>query len=129
MPLNESLSPKLIDTIIRGLDEARSSNQSLQKQVQALELSVSELKGDMRGVCKDVNQLVMIIRDGNGKEPLVTRMVKVEDKAAEFDKYVMDNQVAKSENIKGKWALKIAVIGGLFGTLGSIVLAILQFLK
>jgi hypothetical protein len=129
MALNESLSPKLIDTIIRGLDEARSSNQSLQKQVQALELSVSELKGDMRGVCKDVNQLVMIIRDGNGKEPLVTRMVKVEDKASEFDKYVLDNQIAKTENVKGKWALKIAVIGGIFGALTPIGLALFEFLK
>lgn len=111
---------QLVDMLIKGLEESRQSNKCVQDQVSVLNIAVAEMKGDVQKLNKDVSQLLTIIRDGNGKEPLVTRMTKMEDKMVEMDKFKDTIKVANQENIKGKWVFRAALVAG-FGSLAATI--------
>jgi len=115
----------VVQTLIKGLEEAKNSMQNMQKQIHSMEITLTELKSQNDNMSDDVHQMVKIIRDGNGKEPLIDRVTKLENKAEGFSKHIEEGKQAKVEDVKGSWLVKVAILTGSIGMIGGIVNTIL----
>lgn len=74
---------------------------------------VSELQSQVAQLRKDTDQLLKLIRDGNGTPSLLARVANLESKA-DLDK----------QHVAGRWALIVAIASGLI-VLASSALSLL----
>jgi chromosome segregation ATPase len=142
--MNDSSPPMskiFVQTLIRGLEEAKDSMNSMQKQIHRIDVSLTELKTQSKNTGAEVSQLVKIIRDGNGKASIIERVGNIENqienkiknldigqiqsKISELDKYINDSEAKKIEKIKGGWQVKVALITGSLGMIGGIATAVI----
>ena len=120
------MSKIVIQTIIKGLEESKESIQNLQAQVHSIEIAVTQMKTEGKISQETLQQLVKLIRDGNGKASLIDRINSLENQTTDIKRYIDDTKAAKSENVKGGWQLKIAIITGVLGMLGGLITTIIK---
>lgn len=120
------ISKIVVSTMIRGLEEAKTSMQNMQKEIHTMELSISEIKGVLKSSTADVNALLKIIRDGNGKEPLIDRVAKIENNISSINEFISEQKEVTKEKTKGLWQVKVALATGILGLIGTIVTSILS---
>lgn len=120
------MSKIVVQTLIRGLEESKNTMQTMQTRIHSMEITLTELKSHSENISEDVSQMVKIIRDGNGKEPLIERVQKLETKADAFDKHLDEKRVTQMEHSKGSWQLKVAIATGTLGMISGVVTTILN---
>lgn len=121
------MSQEVIKIIIHGLDEAKNSMEKMREQIQSFELESAVLGEKFKSISNNVENLMKIIKEGNGKESLLDRVSILENKYESIDKYLDNNKEANLENIKGKWQIRIALMTGSLGLLGGLITAIFSF--
>ncbi len=126
----EPMNKILVQTLIKGLEEAKNSMQNMQQQIHSMDITLTNLKSKSDNIGTDVSYLVKTIRDGNGKDPLLDRVNKLEAKAQSFDNHIENDKKTNIENVKGSWQLKIALVAGSLGMIGGIANTIMTlFMK
>jgi geranylgeranyl pyrophosphate synthase len=69
----------IVQTIIKGLEESKKSIESMQAKVQDIDVRLSVMETQQKTISSDVHQLLEIIRDGNGQEPIINRVLDLEN--------------------------------------------------
>lgn len=122
------LSKMMVETLIKGLQEAKNSIQSLQDQEHANELQLVEMKGQLTNISEVVTDIKKLVRGNNGKDSMTDRISKLEGEQKSINQFVIDYKAAKKEKIQGKWQLLGIWVASTLGMLGGIGAAIISLL-
>lgn len=122
------LSKMMVETLIKGLQEAKNSIQSLQDQEHANELQLVEMKGQLTNISEVVTDIKKLVRGNNGKDSMTDRISKLEGEQKSINQFVIDYKAAKKEKIQGKWQLRGIWVASTLGMLGGIGAAIISLL-
>lgn len=118
----------MLDTIIRGLEQANQSMKELQQKVHANDLTLTQLEGDVFSIKKDVNELVTIIRGNNSKDTIVNRVAALEHEQKTMLDFMEEAKNIKKEEVTEKWKFKALIATGIISTVGSLIALAGQFL-
>jgi hypothetical protein len=123
--LNPSMSKIIVQTIINGLEEAKSATENVQNKVHSIEIIVNTIDGKVANMEENVKQLLRIIRDGNGQKPLLTKFNDIENEQRFIQEFIKEQKENKKEEIKGKWQARVALVTGSLGFIAAITTAII----
>jgi uncharacterized protein YoxC len=126
----------VVQTIIKGLEESKKSIESMQTKVQAIELRLVVMETEQKNISNDVHQLLKIIRDGNGQEPIIDRVSDLENSQKNVQEFIkMYNDNCKEESKQKKEVrnesaqVKVALITSLFSFLAMVIVGGFTYLK
>lgn len=129
-PMSRDASIILAEQFAKGLETTSNLLHSLQSEVHASAITLTDLKGEVRNAKTEVESLSKIIRDGNGERSLVARILMLEKNVEGINSWISEQKKVKQEgeNIErsGKWELKIALVVGSLGLISSIVTFLLK---
>ena len=123
----DSLPPMnklVLETIIDGLESSKQALTETQKQVNSMDKALTLFGSRQEGMQKNVEQLLKIIRDGNGKASLMDRVSNLETCQKINDTFITEQKTAKKEKTQESWKLWIAMITGSFGLIGVVITAV-----
>jgi len=126
----------IVQTIIKGLEESKKSIESMQAKVQDIDVRLSVMETQQKTISSDVHQLLEIIRDGNGQEPIINRVLDLENSqknVKEFIKLYNENykeEKKQKKEVKSESAqVKVALITSLFSFLAMVIVGGFTYLK
>jgi chromosome segregation ATPase len=126
----------IVSTIIKGLEQSRKSMNAMQTQIQTIELRLAVMETEQKIISSDVTQLLRIIRDGNGQEPIMDRVSDLENdqkNIQEFIKAYNENykeEKRQKKEIKNESAqVKIALITSVFSFLAMVIVGGFTYFK
>jgi hypothetical protein len=126
----------VVQTIIKGLEESKKSIESMQGKVYSIELKLAVMELQQEGILSNVTQLLKIIRDGNGQEPIIDRVSDLENSqknVQEFIKLYNENykeEKQKKKELKNESAqVKVALITSLFSFLAMVIVGGFTYFK
>ena len=122
-----------IDEFFRELEATSEQVEKLLNEVRDSEVDFAAIKTELRILCENVKDLSSILRDGDGKVSLLTKIALIEHKLAEVEKSVeKDHKKIEEQNTAdktGRWQMRVALITGTVGLLTAAVNIIIQMLK
>ena len=124
-----ALNKVIVETLIRGLEQAQRGINDLQSQVHANEITMVGVKTQLETMNREVSELIKLLRNNNGNNSIQDRLKDVETKQEAMASFIASHRAEKEENIKGSWQLKIAIAAGslsLLGTIGTIIVTLLK---
>lgn len=111
----------LAEHFAKALEETKRIAQNLQQDVHNVNLSQASIKAELEAVNKELNKLSSIIRDDNGERSVMARLLILENKEKNTEKFIEEFKKEKNslaiEETKGKWQLRIAMFSGFMGLL------------
>jgi hypothetical protein len=119
----------MIQNLIKGLEEAKNSLQSLQSQVHANELNSVEVGTQLKNISKEVVEMIDLMRGNNGKQSILERVSKLENDHARVAEYLNNQKEIKEDREKGSLQLKIAIVtssAGIITAIGTVLYNILM---
>lgn len=119
----------MIQNLIKGLEEAKNSLQSLQSQVHANELNSVEVGTQLKNISKEVIEMIDLMRGNNGKQSILERVSKLENDHARVAEYLNTQKEIKEDREKGSLQLKIAIVtssAGIITAIGTVLYNILM---
>ena len=124
-----AINKVIVETLIRGLEQAQRGISDLQSQVHANEITMVGVKTQLETMSSEVSELIKLLRNGNGSNSIQDRLKDVETKQEAMNSFIESHKAERQENVKGSWQLKIAVAAGslsLLGTIGTIIVTLLK---
>lgn len=129
---------KVLDTVIRGLEEARNVSQSLQAEIHSNVVTVTSIRKEVDGLSQDTSWLIRNVRDEGGDRSVMARLLILENDTKSFNQWLAEQKKKEesktghleslaNEDHKGKWQLRIALATGCLGFIATIITAILGF--
>ena len=122
------LSRMMVETLIKGLEEAKNSVQNLQSQEHTLALQIVELKGQLTNISEDVGYIKKLVQGTNGRDSIVDKIRNLEGDQKVTNQFMEDYKARKKENIQGTWQLRGVWIASSLGLVGGIAAAIISLL-
>lgn len=120
--LNDKMTDKVIvDTMVRGLEESRKGIAAVQEQIQMVQLEQAKKTAELENLNRNMNELLRIVRDGNGKPSLVQRIIELESHKKVVEEHIGEDKSSKTENKRVGWQIKVAMFSGLIGILGGLL--------
>lgn len=109
----------------------------VRKSIHALDLRQVELTSAFENLRGDVEDLLGVVRDGNGKPPLLIRINNAEIAVESLKVMIKDletllntieraNSGVKIEDSRGRWLLISAVVSGIIGLVSSVLTFVLK---
>lgn len=135
-----SAGERAIEEFIKDLEATSEQVQKLLETVRNSELDFAAIKTELRILCENVKDISSLLRDGDGKVSLVTRVVLLEQKIynleRDIDRKDSHNKTAQQSladivvaDKTGKWQMRTALATGIIGLLASAITIIVQMLK
>lgn len=89
----------LTGDLVRSLESATAMMQDLLGDIRANATSLTELKIKLESLTEMVHTLSKVVRDGNGKGSMITRLALVEQSVENLDEYLeeMNNKMGRIE--------------------------------
>lgn len=125
-----------LEDLREGQDALGSLIASLDKRT---EVSTTELKSLIAHMARDVTFLLSTVRDGNGKQPLTTRvhvlerdlqqvLAAVHAIEAKLDEVSarLENPAVAVESTRGKWTAFATIVVATLSMVGTVLVAILK---
>ena len=122
---NPPMSKIVVQTIIKGLEEAKNATEGIRNKVHSIEITINTIDGKFANMEDDVKQLLKVIRDGNGERPLLNRVTDVENEQKSIKEFIKEQKEKKNEEIKGHWQARVAIITGSLGFIAAITTALI----
>lgn len=145
----------VLQTFLRELENTSTTVRGLLSDIRSNEVDFAKIQVELSTLCRDVKDLNTILKGGETKPSLITRMHLVEDEIKEikelFEKFQKENKEDKLNKEKeekekyrqsmqsildlgtaetaGKWQLKVAVASGVFSFVATVVTAILSLIN
>ena len=119
----------MVQTLIKGLEEAKTSLQNLQAQVHANEITSVGVKNQLDNISEDVSEIVDLIRGNNGKKSIVDRINTLENDQKVILDYINNQKEQKKEDGKSAAQIKVAIIASSAGIITAISSIVFHFLK
>lgn len=126
---NPPMAKIMVQTLIKGLEEAKTSLQNLQAQVHANEITSVGVKTQLENISEDVNEIVDLIRGNNGKDSIVERVTKLENDISRLKEYVNSQKEKSKESNKSTAQVKVAIITSSAGIITAISSILFHFIK
>jgi len=120
------LSKMMVETLIKGLEEAKNSIQNLQAQEHSNELQLVGMKAQLTNIGEDLSDIKKLMRGNNGKDSFVDRLKELETEQKSMRKFIEEYKTEKKEKIRGTWQLKGVWIASSLGLLGGIGAALIS---
>lgn len=115
------LSRMMVETLIKGLEEAKNSVQNLQAQEHTLALQIVEMKGQLTNISEDVSDIKKLVQGS-----IVEKVRTLESDQKVINQFVEDYKDRKKENVQGKWQLRGVWIASTLGLIGGIGAAVIS---
>ena len=122
--INEKSSDKdrlFYETYIQGLESAKKGIQNTDESIRLMQLDNVKVKSDVENIHKNVDELLKLVRDGNGKKSIIARLSDLEAYKEAEEKQELKEKSVNEEHIKGQWGLKIAILTGFLSLLATIL--------
>lgn len=135
-----SAGERAIEEFIKDLEATSEQVQKLLETVRSSELDFAAIKTELRILCENVKDISSLLRDGDGKVSLVTRIVLLEQKLHNLERD-MERKDSHSKTAQqslaeivvadktGKWQMRTALATGIIGLLASVLTLIVQSMK
>lgn len=126
--MNNSTAPMnkiIVQTIVKSLEEIKNDNDIIRGKIHGMEIKLTSINGKQENLSEDVNQLLKIIRDGNGQEPLLNRVNKIENSQKNIENFFSEQKSEKKQSAQGAWQAKTALITGTLSLVGVIITGII----
>ena len=127
--INEKSSEKdrlFYETYIKGLESAKNGIKNTDESIRLMQLDNVKVKADVENIKRNVDELLKIVRDGNGKKSILARLSEVENFKEDMEKREEKEKSVNDAHIKGQWGLKIALLTGFLSLLAT---ALQHFIK
>jgi len=85
-----------------------------------MQLDQVKVKADVENIHKNVDELLKVVRDGNGKPSLLARISELESYKEGLEKKEEKEKSISAEHTKGKWAIRAAIATGILSILGTL---------
>jgi chromosome segregation ATPase len=119
----------VVRTLIKGLEEAKNSIQNLQTQVNSNNINLANIDGQLKTLNSNMEVIMKIVRGDGTNESLTDRVKSNEIDIRSIKEDLDSRKKESSENVQGKWQLKVALITSSFSALAAISVALLTFIK
>ena len=119
----------LVEQVSEGLKDIKVIVNNLQIQHQSLAIDVGSTKTDIDNLHDTVGELNKIIREGNGRESVLTRLALIEKSQEEIKKVLDRSDSNKKQNDTNTWQFKTAVATGILALITAIASAYIQLMK
>lgn len=123
----------LIDVIIKDLESTSSRVNELIKEIQEADVNFVEVKTELRILIENFKELSAVIRDGDGKFSLLTRVALVEQGLKDLEKWIDDYEedttLKESTAENGKWQMRAAILTGILALITSVVTLIIDLTR
>ena len=129
--MSESTPPMskiVIQTMIKGLEESKKSIEGIRGNVHNIDVSMSTISTKTDTMEGNVQQLLKLVRDGNGQKSLISRVTDIENEQKSIQSFIDEQKNSKKTETAGKWQLKVAVVMGSLALIGTIASAIIELL-
>lgn len=131
---------RAIEEFIKDLEATSEQVQKLLETVRNSELDFTAIKTELRILCENVKDISSILRDGDGKLSLITRVMLLEQKIGNIerdierkDSHSKTAQQSLAEIVvadkTGKWQMRTALATGIIGLLASVITLIVNMMK
>ena len=124
----------VLNQLIKGLE---TTQQHLQKN----SIEMAELRGEVKGLTKEVEKVNRVLRDGNGSSSLLSRMTVIETVFKDattalntlkestkgvpaLEKWAAEQSTASKAAIEGKWKLYAAAVPGIIALVATLVVTV-----
>jgi hypothetical protein len=118
------MSKIVLENIIDGLESSREAINETQKQVNSMDKTLALVKQSQDEMNKTMEQLLKIIRDGNGKASLMDRVNCLENTQKLTENFISDQKAVKTVKTQGTWQLRIALLTGSLSLVGVLITAV-----
>jgi len=132
---NSSMAPSsntslkfVADQFARGFQELRDAVNNIQTQVQAGAIDMAGVKAEMNSIQDKVDELQKLVRGSNGNS-ITTKLLTIENELKSINEWIASQKERKSESLKYRVQIKIAMIAGGFALATTIISQILQWLN
>jgi len=128
-PAGSSFTIKFVlDQVVKSLEDIKTITHNLQIQQQSCNIDISNVKLDISNLHEKTSDIDKIIKEGNGKESILTRLALIEKSLEELKDKLSKTDAEKKEITHGKWQVIVALITGsisLITTLATIIFKLL----
>lgn len=124
-PSRLSKTEHALDEFFRELESISDQVQKLLNDVRSSEIDFAAFKVELRILCENVKSLSDVLKNGDGKVSLPTKLALLEHQILELKKSVdevetkLESQTTADKT--GRWQMKIALITGAFGLIAAVV--------